>query len=54
MIEVTTDYSCPSENFFGVAVVNMTVKFEGCPSYFASWLKSCGKDAIRNLLSITL
>ena len=46
-LEIELSYVCPEKNFYGMVFVNMTLAFEGCPTYVVTWQKSCGKDAIR-------
>ena len=51
-MEIELSFECPSENQFGVPVVNMTLEFEGCPVYIATFMKSCGRDAVRMFILI--
>jgi hypothetical protein len=51
-MEIELSFECPSENQFGVPVVNMTLEFEGCPIYIATFMKSCGRDAVRKSISL--
>ena len=40
-------YECPQQSF-GIPVLNLTLAFEGCPTYVIAWQKSCGNDITRN------
>lgn len=45
-IKMDITYECPTTQY-GIPQLNLTLKFEGCPTYVISWQKSCGNDINR-------
>ena len=48
LFEIKIEFTCPlNGELYGVPLIEMTLDFEGCPSYFVYWQKSCGNDKNR-------
>ena len=48
LFELKIEFTCPlKDKLYGVPLVEMTLNFEGCPSYLIYWQKSCGNDKNR-------
>lgn len=56
-LEIAIKYACPdlqTSNFAGLALLTLTLKFEGCDPISISWNKSCGRDTITKMSGLSI